>query len=382
MKKKKSFIFFNILGAGKNGKTFLGSLLDNHPSISTFPMEMKFIEHLIYNNKNINYQTLENFLLKESKLKYLNNKKNNEEDYYIKELKRLTIGNLEKIKFDHNKFIKIIRKNLTVDIKNSKNLKDILIFFHECLNSYFKKKVKKIIIVMQDGIYGLRNVNEQIKYLDKVKFIVMVRNPLDVFVISKKIAQNLKFFRRFIGSFIPAEVRSIRNNEDQYNYHQVNKLFLKYRHNPDFMFLKYEDLVTNPEKIMKKVANFFNINYSKKLIKPTVFGQSFDCRLKKNSNNKKFYTKEINQYKKHLKIIEIEYLKIKYQDFLYNFKYSELKKYSFYAKFKNLIQIYLFNILEANKYLPKNNYLIKMLYYIGVLNNIFLFKNFYRIIIK
>ena len=56
MKKKGGFVFFNILGGGKNGKTLLGSLLDNHPSISSFPMEMKFIEHSLYNNKNINYE--------------------------------------------------------------------------------------------------------------------------------------------------------------------------------------------------------------------------------------------------------------------------------------------------------------------------------------
>ena len=35
----------NILGVGKNGTTLFGSLLDNHPEITTFPFEMKFVEH-------------------------------------------------------------------------------------------------------------------------------------------------------------------------------------------------------------------------------------------------------------------------------------------------------------------------------------------------
>ena len=43
----EKILFTNILGVGKNGTTLMGSLLDNHPEISTFPMEMKFVEHYL-----------------------------------------------------------------------------------------------------------------------------------------------------------------------------------------------------------------------------------------------------------------------------------------------------------------------------------------------
>ena len=38
----KDVLFVNIMGVGKNGTTLLGSLLDNHNELSSFPMEMKF----------------------------------------------------------------------------------------------------------------------------------------------------------------------------------------------------------------------------------------------------------------------------------------------------------------------------------------------------
>ena len=37
----KDVLFVNIMGVGKNGTTLLGSLLDNHHELSSFPMEMR-----------------------------------------------------------------------------------------------------------------------------------------------------------------------------------------------------------------------------------------------------------------------------------------------------------------------------------------------------
>ena len=52
----KDVLFVNIMGVGKNGTTLLGSLLDNHHELSSFPMEMKFVEHFLHNVKSKNFQ--------------------------------------------------------------------------------------------------------------------------------------------------------------------------------------------------------------------------------------------------------------------------------------------------------------------------------------
>ena len=383
MSKNDKIFFYNLIGAGKNGKTLLGSLLDSHPCISSFPMEMKFVEHILNKSKSIKYKNFEHFLMNESKLKFLNSKidkKQKNENQYIKDLKRLTIGNLEEIKFDKKRFLKIIKKNLNSKIKNSKNIREILIFFHKCLEKYLNKKFKKNIVI-QDGLYGLRNIQKQISHFKYIRFIVMVRNPLDVLVISKRNNENLKFFRRFTGEFTPVESLSIKAKSDNYNYNQVNILYMQYRNNQNFLFVKYEDLIKKPNVKMREIANFLNVKFAKSLTKTTVFGQPFNCSLKKNFEKKNFYTQEINQFKKKLNKIEIEFVKIKFQNFLENFNYVKLKKnYSTIFKFTNLIQIYFLNICELKKNLPKKNFLLKFLYYLIVLNNVFLIRNLLRII--
>lgn len=382
MYKNNDIIFCNLIGAGKNGKTLLGSLIDSHPSLSSFPMEMKFIEHSLNNIKNLNYKNFEDYLIKKSKLIFLNSKfkkKNLYENNYMKEYKRLTLGNLEEIRFDKKKYIKILKENLTSRISKSKNLREILIFFHKCLDKYLNKKFKKKIVI-QDGLYGMSNIANQIKYLKKIKFIVMVRNPLDVYVIAKKTSQNLKFFRREIGVFAPVENRSIRGRENEYNYFQVTKLFLQYKNNPNFLFIKYENLVKNPINTMKEVAAFLNIKFTKTLIYPTAFGQKFDCRLNKKKIKTRFYLSEIDQYKKKLKKEEVQYLEIKFQDLLQNFSYVNCKKYSFFFKFINLMKIYILNILDLHKYIPKKNFIVKYLYCLTVQNNFFLLKNLARLV--
>ena len=45
------------------------------------------------------------------------------------------------------------------------------------------KPYKKIVI--QDGVFGLRYIEAQKKLFGKIKFIIVVRNPLDVYVALK-----------------------------------------------------------------------------------------------------------------------------------------------------------------------------------------------------
>ena len=118
--------FFNILGVGKNGTTLLGSLIDNHSQISTYPMEMKFIEHYFNTVQDKSFDGILSFLLNESKISIIGNPKINEKN---KELNRVVVGNLDKINFDFEKFKKIIDNNITSEIKLEKNYKKILIFF-------------------------------------------------------------------------------------------------------------------------------------------------------------------------------------------------------------------------------------------------------------
>ena len=67
----------NIVGPIKNGTTLIGTLLDSHPKISSFPLEIKFIDHLNKVPKNeLNSKNLKKKFLETSKIKYLLEKDN------------------------------------------------------------------------------------------------------------------------------------------------------------------------------------------------------------------------------------------------------------------------------------------------------------------
>ena len=61
----------------KNGTTLIGTLLDSHPEISSFPLEMKFITHLAkIPIEKLNSLQFKNEFLKNQKIKYLIEKDN------------------------------------------------------------------------------------------------------------------------------------------------------------------------------------------------------------------------------------------------------------------------------------------------------------------
>lgn len=363
--------FTNILGVGKNGTTLMGSLLDNHPEISTFPMEMKFVEHYYNTIRDKSFDGVIRFVLEKSKINQLNlNKKLSDKD---EELKRVVTGNLSSINFDKTKFKQIINDNTTEKIKKEKDFKNILIFLHKCLNEYLNKPFKNNIVI-QDGCFGLRYVEKQLNLLSNIKFIVIVRNPLDVYVSFKKITKQFKFFRRFIGDFSREE--KMTTSRDYLNYTIINKLFDKYKNNNKFLFIKYENLVFNPEKEMKKIAGFLGIYYSNALITPSVFGQSWLGNSSRTKEKKIIDNKEVNKFNQFLNLNEINFIELKLKDFFKNFNYERhIKDFSKLRFFYCLLKIYFQNFKDAKKIISSKNFILKYLYYIIILNNAFLIRN-------
>ena len=367
----EKILFTNILGVGKNGTTLMGSLLDNHPEISTFPMEMKFVEHYFNTVKDKSFEGIINFFLKKSKINQLNlqNKLSDKEE----EIKRVVTGNLTSIYFDKSKFEKIITQNTTEKIKNDKDFKKILIFLHVCLNKYLSKPFKNKIVI-QDGCFGLRYIEQQFNILGNIKFIVIIRNPLDVYVSFKKITKQFKFFRRFIGDFSREERMTTSRN--YLNYTMINRIFEKYKNDDKFLFVKYENLVLNPEKEMREIANFLNIEFSNDLVNPSVFGQSWLGNSSRSKEKKNIDSKEVNKFKEFLNNDEINFLEFKHQKFFKNFEYqNHIKKISKSKFFYCLLKIYLKNIKEAKNIISSKNFILKYFYYIIFLNNSFLIRN-------
>ncbi|MBD1138277.1 sulfotransferase [Pelagibacterales bacterium SAG-MED41] len=370
----KDVLFVNIMGVGKNGTTLLGSLLDNHNELSSFPMEMKFVEHFLHNVKRKNFLGLENFLFNKSKLILLN--KNKANSLIQDESERIVTGNLSQIDFDLAKFKKIFKDNINFDLEE-KNLEKILKYFHLVLEKYLSKKFNDKVII-QDGAFGLRLIKDQINLFKNIKFLIIVRNPLDTYVSMKKIIKNFKYFRRFIGDFGVPEQKHIKNEE--INYKIINKIFSHYKNDKRFLFLKYEDLVENPQKIMIKLSDFLQIKYSESMLKPSVFGQDWYGNSTRVKKKKSIDAKEVGKYFSNLNKNEINFIELSHKKFYKNFSYLEnIKSFSLISSVKIIFKIYIQNLLEAREVIPKKNFIVKYLYFTLILNNYFLIRNLFHI---
>ena len=359
----------NILGVGKNGTTLFGSLLDNHPEITTFPFEMKFVEHYHNRIKDKTFLGLTEFFLNKSKISLLNNESIKQDP-----MARIVVGNIFAPDFDTNEFKKIVRKNIDKSLKKEVDFKKFIILLHKCLNIYLEKKINNKIII-QDGVFGLRYIEEQKKLFKNIKFIIIVRNPLDVYVSLKKITHNFKTFRRNIHDLTIAE--NLNTSQENLNYKILNKVFEKYSNDKDFLFLRYEDLVNSPKEVMTKTANFLNITFDNSLLEPTIFGKPWLGNSTSVKEKKGIDNKEVDKYKNFLNSDEINYITYFNQKFFKNFNYSKhIKKFKFFNVFFLIFKIYIQNIKDIKSCIKKDKiFFIKYLYFILILNNKFLIKS-------
>ena len=307
--------FINIIGVPKNGKSLVASLCDNHEEISSFPLEIKFVDHYFSDLKKKSFDEILNFFLTKSKIFNLDNK-NFYQDIINKKI--LTDNNYSP-EFNLKEFEKIVKiqKN---NLEEKKKLKNIIILLHNSLDIFFKKKKRKNILI-QDGCYGLRYIEEQLNLFNKIKFVVVVRNPLDVYCDLKKIRQKFKRFRRNIYDI--CHVEGLKTKVENLNYLKLNKIYKLYNKNPNFIFLKYEELISKPEKTMIELANFLEVKYDKSLLNPTVFGKTWLDNSSEFKRSKEISNQSINIYKNFLNQNEINYLLYFNQEFYNNFKYTK-----------------------------------------------------------
>ncbi len=359
----------NILGVGKNGTTLFGSLLDNHSEVATFPFEMKFVEHYFNRINEKNFANMSDFFLNKSKISLLNNK-----SIKTNPMARIVIGNLYAPNFNVNEFKQLVEKKINSSLRTEVDFKKFIVLFHQCLNIFLKKEIGEKIVI-QDGVFGLRYIEEQKKLFKKIKFIVVVRNPLDVYVSLKKITHNFKTFRRNIHDLTIAE--NLNTSQENLNYKILNKVFEKYSNDKDFLFLRYEDLVNSPKEVMTKTANFLNITFDNSLLEPTIFGKPWLGNSTSVKEKKGIDNKEVDKYKNFLNSDEINYITYFNQKFFKNFNYSKhIKKFKFFNVFFLIFKIYIQNIKDIKSCIKKDKiFFIKYLYFVLILNNKFLIKS-------
>ena len=75
-----------------------------------------------------------------------------------------------------------------------------------------------------------------------------------------------------------------------------SKIHLKYKHLDNYLLLRYEDLLDNPEKVIKKLCDFCEIDYLNGMLNPDE-GQASSLTGKKSSG---FDKAASNRWKQHI----------------------------------------------------------------------------------
>ena len=159
------------------------SLLDSHPDLSVIPLEVKFYEHY-YNtlNKNASFKELNDYFFKTAKLKLMN------PDYY-ESVDKMTSGRTDFRQVDFKLFTDKMDQyeNKYQSLKNSDQIfRQYLINLHVAY-SFATGGGQATNFAVKEGNHGLPYIKQMIEDFPRAKFIVMVRDPRDMFASFKLI---------------------------------------------------------------------------------------------------------------------------------------------------------------------------------------------------
>lgn len=236
-----------IVGSSRSGTTMMGRILGNHSKVFTFK-ELHFFGTLWTNTANQD----------------LNRKKQ------IDLLSRLLCIQEDGLFNQHN--ISAFNHK-AIELLANKNICNPLKIYKLFLNTISEEN-NSIISCEQTPKY-IYYLNEILAFFPQAKVINMVRDQRDVLL-----SQKNKWKRRFLGaSRIPLS-EAIRS---YINYHPVltSKLWSasleyteKYFDHNQVKIVKFEELLTRPESVVKEICNFLTIEFHPEMLNVFVIGSS------------------------------------------------------------------------------------------------------------
>lgn len=301
-----------ITGHRKSGTTLLTSLFDNHNDFTVYPTDLSLMYAYFpfFNNSKYSYQRKINRIKKIMKLslkKNLNYRVNKDS------------ANVELFV---NSFLSGLNK------KNINNIKSLIKLLKIKFTSFFDIKKKKYFVLKETSadIY----FNKIFTKNDKNKFIHIIRDPRDNYASLKS---GQKSYYSKVGEDNLLLLSSLINRAKlDFQFIDHNK---KIYGSKNYLTVKYEDLVSNPEKIMRKVSKFLKVNFNKKMLTPSIFGSKIlsNTFTKKKTSNINLNSKK--RWQKELTLSEIDIINYFFKDELkqyYNFKcnkfnYSNITNY-------------------------------------------------------
>ncbi len=242
-----------LTGHRKSGTTMFHKLFDGHPGLAVYPHDLALLYAYFpcfVAEKNLNEQDLKDRIEKVIKSKLGR----------IKSKATLTDADLD---IDH--YVRVFWRNMTGKSLYSRG--DIITGIAESWIE-FSRTAKDVTFVVKETSQGI-HFSEIKKTIPGCKFMSIVRDPRDNYAALKA---GVKGYYAHFGEGEQETLASLINRSRM----DMLAATLYSREYPDqFLAVKFEDLTSNPEATMRKVARFAGIEFHPCLLHPTVFGKLY-----------------------------------------------------------------------------------------------------------
>ena len=260
-----------IIGPTKGGTTLMGCLLDAHPELAVFPLEIKFFTHWLetLQYQSMDYAALNRFFFEKSKLRFLGSDRH--------EADIMNSGQMSPGTFDYQALRLLMEQNEARSRESSGRelFKRYIVDIHAAIEEVEETYGRAKLFVSKEGNHGLSHRAAIENLFPGTKFIVLTRDPRDIYVSMKTIA---KMKRKGIRSptFKPdiSPIRYIFENPGK-NVKAYSLFGRQELPATNVCFVKYEKLVEDPAEEMRNVARFLGISFSESLCQPTIFGETW-----------------------------------------------------------------------------------------------------------
>jgi hypothetical protein len=291
-----------ITGAHKSGTSILRSLLDGHPELFVIPFESHFLTtygiepiYPLRNENQVNYKSKKNFI---------NRAKQNIIDY-VKSDSEFT--DAPSLKLDKDLLFKYLD-----EIELTDNLPAL---FHDFSQSIYKSIHNEKLInkrVVEKSVE-----NAELAWMYNILFpgsffIHVIRNPY----------ANLVSIRKFKSddSKYPSIIEPLLSLYTNYKYLERNQKIIG-----NYLVLKYEDLIREPQKYMERISSFLGIKFNNVLLSSTSLGQPWKNNSVYGSQSYSITTRNIFKWKKEIQPLEIYYINKLFQEYMLKYGYEPIK---------------------------------------------------------
>ncbi|MFT7611183.1 MAG: hypothetical protein ACI9J3_000125 [Parvicellaceae bacterium] len=221
--KQKQIVF--LTGSSRSGTTLLSNILNSHDNIISCPENGFITSHIASfgKKKSLTPRQIDRFV----------------DHLWIRKRFMKATWNLDEAELKQR--LKSIKSELNFET-TSKVIYDL-----------YGKNKKNPKLYIDKGPSYLRNIKKINRTFDEPKYIVIIRDYRDRYVSLKKLKKNS-----------PLKLLMVRGIS--WVLHQKNALKFKKLHSDRIHLIKYEELISSPEKCLRALCNFVEVDFSQNLL--------------------------------------------------------------------------------------------------------------------